>query len=137
MMWHDGTWCDSTAHYLSKLKFKLKMYKYILNPNSNINVSKLIYCKMALLVDRTRGDQKNLLNLKINFCQEMASGGAMASKTSLVESLLDTSRPTFLFGCTPPSNKVGPAKVREICKKFVSAAAFLLSMGLLSMMYKT
>jgi hypothetical protein len=40
--------------------------------------------------------------------------------TSVVASLLDPSRPTFLFGCTPPSVKTPRAKVREICRKFVS-----------------
>ena len=39
---------------------------------------------------------------------------------SVVASLLDPHRPTFLFGCTPPSRKMPRAKVREICKKFLA-----------------
>lgn len=55
----------------------------------------------------------------------MPSSGATAPTTSLVESLLDPSRPTFLFGCTPPSNKTGSAKVHEICRKFVERGRVL------------
>ena len=49
--------------------------------------------------------------------------------TSLVASLLDTSRPTFLFGCTPPALKTGHAEVREICRKFVERGRVLASDG--------
>ena len=48
---------------------------------------------------------------------------------SVVASLLDPHRPTFLFGCTPPSRKMPRAKVREICKKFVSRGRVLASDG--------
>ena len=44
---------------------------------------------------------------------------------SLIDSLLDTQRPTFLFGCTPPSSTLAPAKVNSICKKFVERGRVL------------
>uniref|UniRef100_A0A7S2WT39 Methylenetetrahydrofolate reductase (NAD(P)H) n=1 Tax=Mucochytrium quahogii TaxID=96639 RepID=A0A7S2WT39_9STRA len=45
--------------------------------------------------------------------------------SGLVESLLDHSRPTFLFGCTPPSISTSSEKAAEIARKFAARGRVL------------
>ena len=49
----------------------------------------------------------------------------MSTQSSLIKSLLDPNTPTFLFGCTPPSSKLIPAKVAKVVKKFVERGRVL------------
>ena len=48
-----------------------------------------------------------------------------AAPNPLIQSLLDPNKPTFLFGCTPPSSSLTPAKVSNICSKFVERGRVL------------
>ena len=48
-----------------------------------------------------------------------------APRNPLIQSLLDPNKPTFLFGCTPPSSSLAPAKVSSICSKFVERGRVL------------
>ena len=47
----------------------------------------------------------------------------------LEASLIDSSRPTFLFGSTPPREGTGEEKARETCKKFLARSATLATDG--------
>ena len=47
----------------------------------------------------------------------------------LVDILRDSSRPTFLFGSTPPREGTSPEKARESCRKFVARSAVLATDG--------
>jgi len=47
----------------------------------------------------------------------------------LIESLTDTSRPTFLFGSTPPREGTSEEKARVSCAKFVARSATLATDG--------
>ena len=48
---------------------------------------------------------------------------------SIEASLIDTSRPTFLFGCTPPREGTSEEKARSSCEKFVARSATLATDG--------
>ena len=47
------------------------------------------------------------------------------SSSSLVDSLVDTSVPTFLLGEVPPGEGTSPGQALEICRKFVTRSRAL------------
>ena len=52
-----------------------------------------------------------------------------STKPNISTHLLDTSKPSFLFGCSPPREGTSPEKATEACRKFANRSAGLANDG--------
>ena len=58
-------------------------------------------------------------------CSQQRTGKMPGADDSIVGSLCDAARPTFLFGCTPPSELISEDDATEIARKFTERGRVL------------